>query len=92
MNAEPVHQYVFRTETSIDPQGRKLRIIWRRKLLSQTAEACHLGGVERAVCLEGQAVTDWEPAIGLLASSAVVPLDRMQAAGYSEKAPREVQQ
>lgn len=84
-------KYVFRTENAIDRQGTRWLTVWRREVLDVTDTACHLGPVERAHVLEGKAAhPEWEPAIGILGSTAWVDRERMKSTGYQSKPPREI--
>jgi len=86
-----MNDFVFRSEPAVAPDGTRLRVIYRRRLLGSDSNRCHLGEVERAVVVEGRpAAPDWEQTGGLLGRGCWLSRDRMKTCGYSDRAPREV--
>jgi hypothetical protein len=84
-------EYAFRTEPFIDQGGARYRIVYRRRILSQSDDFIELGAVERAVLREAEpARPSWEPTGGLLGRPCQITRERYRACGYSATPPAEI--
>jgi hypothetical protein len=85
-------KYVYRTEPHIARDGTRNSIIWRRRVLSETADQIELGEVERAVIVQGQPAPPFETTGGLLGRPCRITRERYNACGYSTTQPKELTQ
>lgn len=76
--------HVFRIEDHRDRQGRRLRTVTRRKVLSVCDDRFALAGAERmTTCLDDQREGDWTPCTLMMGRDVVLSWDVLAAQGWS---------
>ena len=76
--------HVYQCEYSTDHHGQRWQRIWRRRVLSCTADKVALSGAEvLSIMLDAPCDYVWEPCTGIMGMDTSLTLERFSERGYS---------